>query len=389
MRRINFHAMFAIVVSLCLSSAVLAQNSSTASSAADKYLISAKAGGENYVDGTVTITRAAGTSGVLLKRDRVEIGDRVSTGADGRAEVLLNPGSYIRLGKNSSFEFGSTDLEDLRITLESGSAMFEVFAADEFRVSVFTPKGKLALIDTGIYRVDVSTDGSALLAVSKGKAEVGDDKPTLIKGGRTGTVGTDTVAVTKFDKDKRDDLGEWSKTRSKELGKITNSFRTRDLTTLLGYGFSRGAWGFRDSFGLWMYSPQFGYHCFIPFGNGWRSPYGWWYDRGISWYNFPPIYYPPVNTGNPSTRKIREDVAPIDPRAKTSRGVEPTRGVDTAPPFTKINRGGHDDGSFGGGLKMKNDDSWMRSSPSSSPTSFPPVSAPVSVPSTGKIREIN
>ena len=120
MKGINLRAIFAVVIGLCLSYGLLAQSRTSTSPVADKYIISAKAGGVNFVEGTVTVIRATGRSGILLKSDRVEIGDRVTTGADGRAEVLLNPGSFIRLGKNSSFEFGSTDLEDLQIRLDSG-----------------------------------------------------------------------------------------------------------------------------------------------------------------------------------------------------------------------------------------------------------------------------
>ncbi|MFT3745612.1 MAG: FecR family protein [Pyrinomonadaceae bacterium] len=242
MKRTNLHAILAVVVGLCVSAGVFAQASRNDMPAADKYVISARAGAVNYLEGAVSIIRATGRSGILLKRDVVEVGDRVTTGSDGRAEILLNPGSYIRLGKNSSFEFGATDLEDLQIRLDSGSAMFEVFATDEFRVSVFTPKGKVALIDNGIYRVDVSTDGTALLSVTKGKAEVGETNATVVKDGRTGTVGTDTVAINKFDKDKRDDLAEWSRDRSKALTKINESLSGRNLSNALLAGFRRGAW---------------------------------------------------------------------------------------------------------------------------------------------------
>jgi hypothetical protein len=38
----------------------------------------------------------------------------------------LNPGSYIRLAENSSFEFLTTSLDDLQLKLSDGSAMLEV-----------------------------------------------------------------------------------------------------------------------------------------------------------------------------------------------------------------------------------------------------------------------
>lgn len=392
MKRTTFHAIVSIVVFLCASSAFFGQNNpATYSSVSDKYLISAKAGGVNYLEGSVTITRPNGTSGVLLRRDRVEIGDRVTTGADGRAEILLNPGSYVRLGKNSSFEFGSTDLEDLKVTLDSGSAIFEVFAVSEFRVSVSTPKGKTALIETGIYRFDISTDGSAVVSVTKGKAEIGDDERLSLKDGRTATIGTEAVAVAKFDKGKRDELGEWSRTRSKQLANAASSLNDRNLGLSLLNGFNRGYWSLYDSFGLWVYNPQYGGHCFLPFSGGFRSPYGFWYDNWIYWNRMPVNYTPtrggvnPTNGSNPgtkvSTRGPRStgngDVTPTG-KISTREGTRETRDTIEPPPFTKIGRG-NDRGAFGGGTR--NSDSPDRSyQPQGTPTFSAPAPPPVSVP---------
>jgi len=76
----------------------------------DKFIISAKAGGVNAVFGDVTVEREDGRTGRLLKGDEVQIGERVTTGNDGKAEVLMNPGSYVRLGPNSSFSLLSTSV---------------------------------------------------------------------------------------------------------------------------------------------------------------------------------------------------------------------------------------------------------------------------------------
>lgn len=348
MRHTSYLTILSIVAILCAVGGSAAQTD-----VADKFLISAKAGGVNYVAGSVTVTRANGTSGVLLKRDRVEVGDRVSTGADGRAEVLLNPGSYIRLATNSSFEFGTTDLEDLQLKLDSGSAIFEVFADNEFRVSVSTPKGKLALIDTGVYRIDVANDGTALLSVSKGKAQVGEGNATVIKDGRTGTVGSGTVAVAKFDKGKRDEFAQWSKDRSKELIKVSSSLQDRALNNAIFNGFGSGRWNLYNSFGLWIFDARYGGFCFLPFGNGWRSPYGGWYDNGIYWQHLP-WYFPRVNpTGGPATRtKVGEVIrTPTNTgRVKDSEIIRSNQ----PPPFTKIERG--DSGIGKGGMINRNSD---------------------------------
>jgi hypothetical protein len=106
---------FFCIMIVAFIAAPLAAQSSISSALGDKYVVSAKAGGTNLIEGEVTISRTDGTTGLLVKGMRVEVGDRVTTGADGRAEILLNPGSYLRMGHNSSFEFKSTSLDDLKV----------------------------------------------------------------------------------------------------------------------------------------------------------------------------------------------------------------------------------------------------------------------------------
>ena len=306
MKRSFFQMLTVLTVGLILASFGTGQQKVAYSATADKYTISAKAGGVNFTEGDVTVTRKEGRSGVLLRRDQLDIGDRVSTGANGKAEILLNPGSYIRLGSNSSFQFLTTSLDNLRIRVESGTAMFEVFAANEFQVTVETPTGSLALIETGVYKVDVPANGLATVAVFDGKAQLTDPKMTVINKGRTSIIGSTTAAVTKFDRDKRGELGDWSKGRSKDLAKMTSSLQERDVRDSLINSFSFGRWSMFDSFGLWVFNPRSMSYCFLPFGYGWRSPYGFGLGSGTYWYNLP--WYmttPPVAAVDPNRKEPR------------------------------------------------------------------------------------
>jgi len=274
---------------------VFAQDETIRSAAGDKYVISAKAGGVNYVEGTVGVVRKAGKSGYLLKGDTLRIGDRVSTGANGKAEILLNPGSYLRLGGSSAFEFVTTSLEDLQIRLDSGSAILEVFADNDFRVTLRSPKSEFSLIESGIYRLDVAANGGGKLEVWKGRAEVGD---TTAKGGRIVTAFASNVTVEKFDRDQKDELEIWSKARAKELAKASETLQRRQLRTSLMRSFLGGRWNMYNSFGLWVYDASFGRYCFLPFGYGWNSPYGYGFGHNIWTYQLPPVvYYPPTTGG--------------------------------------------------------------------------------------------
>lgn len=308
----NIFQMFTISMAvMLLASFGAGQQQVRASATAEKYTISAKAGGVNFIEGDVMVAKKEGRSGVLLRRDQLGAGDRVSTGANGKAEILLNPGSYIRLGSNTSFQFLTTSLDDLQVRVDSGTAMFEVFAANEFQVKVETPSGSIALIETGVYKVVVPQNGWATIAVFDGKAQLGDQNLTVVKKGRTSIIGSTTAAVIKFDRDKRGELGDWSKARSKDLAKITSSLRDDDVRTSLISSFHNGRWSMFDSFGLWVFNPRSMSYCFLPFGYGWRSPYGYGLGGGFYWYNLPwYITLPPVATVDPNRkdpRNIRKD----------------------------------------------------------------------------------
>lgn len=356
--------------------AVPAQDDRMMSAAGDKYVISAKAGGVNFVEGNVTFVRKNGKSGYLLKGDELDIGDKVTTGADGRAELLLNPGSYVRLGGNTTFEFTTTSLDDLRLKLGGGSAIFEVFASEEFKVMVDTPKAKLFLVQSGIYRVDVLSDGGGRLTVNKGRAQAGDIDATVVKSGRQATVRGNQSDIAKFDSDNKDALDTWSKERAKELSRISKAVQTAGMRNSLMRSFLGRGWNMYSSFGLWAYDPFYRMFCFLPFGHGWNSPYGYGFGPNIYWYNLPPVVYTP-----PATLPTTSQNTPLAHTPRNQDGtIRPP--LFTPPPFAQIQNDSSSGSSIynGGGRGRGINDTQNDVVPSSAPVYSPPSSAPSSPP---------
>lgn len=341
----------AIVFSL--SSVSYGQGERKISAGASKYVISAEAGGVNYVEGKVTVSRENETSGYLLKGDELKIGDVIETGVDGKTEILLNPGSYARLGKNTSFEFIDTSLEDLQLKLNSGNAIFEVITTKGFYFTIKTPKAEFNVVKSGVYRVDVLNDGTSKIEVWKGRAQIGEGKEGKVKKGRAATVDGDDFAIAKFDRGERDDFEEWSKTRSKKLTKANSKFKRRNVRGPLITSFNLNRWNLYDSFGVWVYNPYLAGFTFLPFGYGWSSPYGFRYRRDL-WYCRLPryIYFSPPPRRNP----VRRDTTgnrrgatgvsrPVDTRTRTTnrtsrntpRGGVVQRNRTTRPSTRRVN----------------------------------------------------
>ena len=328
MKRNLLRVLSSMTIVLLLSAFTYAQDSRVLSAAGDMYVISAKGGGVNFVEGKVSIARKQGKSGYLLKGDSIEINDKVSTGASGKAEILLNPGSYLRLAENSTFEFVSTELENLQIKLNSGSAIFEVFADDEFRVAIDTPKTNFFLIQSGIYRIDILPDGSEKIEVWKGRAQIGQAENNIIKGGKFAVIKNGQPQIEKFDRDEKDDFEVWSKARAKELAKINSKLERQTVKTSLINSYNQRGWNLYDSFGVWIYNSFYGSYCFLPFGYGWRSPYGYGFGYNFNDYRLPWYVYnqPPTNSQTP--------VVNNNPTIADQRIAKPSRAI--VPPFERV-----------------------------------------------------
>jgi hypothetical protein len=390
------------VLGLLFSSFVFSQDDKMVSAASGMYVISAKAGGVNYTEGKVSIVRKDGKSGLLLKSDTVEIGDKVLTGADGKVEILLNPGSFVRLGANAEFEFQSTDLDNLKLKLAAGSAIFEVYADTEFKVTLDLPDADIELTKSGVYRVDVLPDGSGKISVWKGKVFVGDEKAE-VKAGKSAIVkGKMATAIAKFDRDNKDEFDIWSDLRAKEASKINKRLQRDALASSLLSSYSRGGWNMYGTFGLWVYDRFTGRWCFLPFGSGWSSPYG--YGYGFNIYNcpLPPVVYTPPSTPTnptnpgdmtPQQAQVREERrqtihTPTFQRFENNQRNE-TRGGGSRNDGSSDNSGGGWRNNDGG---SRNDSSETRSNSTPSPSmpSTPAPSAPVNVetPSRTETKEV-
>src|SRR5436190_17287765 len=87
----------------------------------EKFMISARAGGINAVTGGAKVHLKGGADWQLLSvTDDLEAGDMVRTELGARVEMLLNPGSYLRLGENSEFELVNNSLDNLEVRLIRG-----------------------------------------------------------------------------------------------------------------------------------------------------------------------------------------------------------------------------------------------------------------------------
>src|SRR3954470_22027596 len=140
---------------LCLFALAFVSLSASAQTR-DARLISANAGGVNLISGDVKARRAGSQEWQRVSvKDDLKSGDTTRTGADGRIEVLLNPGSYLRASGSTEFELTDSSLDNLRLSLTGGSVLVEATGYDEMgiNIQITTPRTRVELARSGVYRI--------------------------------------------------------------------------------------------------------------------------------------------------------------------------------------------------------------------------------------------
>jgi hypothetical protein len=230
----------------------------------------------------------------------LESGQYLST-ANGKAEILLTPGVFLRLGNDSTVQMVSPNLTKTEVRLERGHANVE---ADQLHkqnvILIDLEKGQTQLLQNGLYTFDA---GSSTVRVFDGKAAVfpgadlqADIKPIDVKGSRELALTGEPVKPQHFDKDKsEDDLYRWSSLRSEYLGEA-NIGLAEEYAGASGFDpgwyWAGGPYGytwlpgdglFWNPYGYGFYSPYYLYGGGFIYGRYGRGVYpyrGWAGDRG-------------------------------------------------------------------------------------------------------------
>jgi uncharacterized membrane protein YgcG len=245
-------------------------------------VISAHSGVLHYYEGDVTIEGQAPhqrTGTFADVKEKQELQTQV-----GRAEVLLTPGVFLRLGENSGIRMDSNKLSDTEVTFLKGSAIVDFVEVTQGNsVKISYQDYAVTFVKRGIYRFDSEP---AELKVYSGEAVVshGGSSVTL-KDGRALPF-TPALVSEKFDNRTGDALYRWAKRRSEYIA-VANLSAARKMNSSYA-STGGGSWYYNPYYSMFTYIPGRGILC-DPF-----SGYACYYSPSSAYY----YYYPPVrNTG--------------------------------------------------------------------------------------------
>lgn len=265
-----------------LFSAVVAATVILSGSAFAQNVVSAKAGLVHYAEGDVLVAGKPVEKKIALFTT-MKPGEVLAT-SEGRAEVLLGPGSFLRLGENTQVKLVNNELSDVRVQLLQGSVILESAETEKdnkttilFKDTAFSPR------KDGVYSLDAAPDLKVRVWQGEGALTAGSGQPTALKSGKQVEIADGAPVVTKFDKDDTDVLYRWAKRRSGSVA-LANVSAARNTNNWSSMNYSNG----------WYWNPYLNMFTFIPSRGIWNSPFGSMFyspDTVLTLYRPAHIYY--------------------------------------------------------------------------------------------------
>jgi hypothetical protein len=273
-------------------------------SASAQSIISVHSGVIHYFEGSVFVDGAA-VEQRFGRFPEIKQGSELRT-ENGRVEVLLTPGVFLRVGEDTAFRMLSTLLIDTRVEFERGSAVVEAFdASPQTAVTLIYGDYQVRVPRYGLFRIDSEPPQ---LKVYKGKAEVSFSGKSVTVYQAQILPFSPALATERFSN--RDGLDSWARERSDSIA-AGNAAGAQTLDDSLIDSWQNSAWVLNPSFGAAGYGPlsstlplSAGFYSpfyspynsfFRPFGLGFWSPYA-----AYSVY-VPPYYFSsrPTYSGSP------------------------------------------------------------------------------------------
>src|ERR1700741_707954 len=187
----------------------------------------------NAVQGPVIYQRGEGKFN-LEPGLRLDEGDVVHTGVNGFAELLLQPGNYLRLNSDTECQIFSDQHDKIRIKLNRGTANIEILARDGSAnwfyspdqanelIRVITPNAEIFIPRPGIFQINAFSLNQTELVSRDGEALINGYR---IKEKRRGVAANGSVSINEIDARIEDGFDKWARERADKLVKANKSLK--------------------------------------------------------------------------------------------------------------------------------------------------------------------
>jgi hypothetical protein len=300
----------------------------------------------NYVEGQASIGSETLDSNSI---GNVQLqADQTLTTQNGKAEILLTPGVFLRVGDDSAVKMISPSLTDTDVELDKGEAMVEVAEIHTAnRIRIGEDGAITQLYKTGLYGFDANQGavrvfhGKATVQLDDRSIDVGSSHQVILSAAKIKSQHFDTKNY------ESSSLYDFSSLRSAYLAEANADLApTYVVNGWYGPGWVGTGWYWNPWFGSYTFLPGSGL-LFSPFGWGFYSPF--WafnYYGGIPGPRVYRTFGPDPHAWGPRVENgpvFRGGHVVPGPRMRSNpRGFTPSGG------FHGI--GGFHGGNFGGGF---------------------------------------
>jgi hypothetical protein len=161
--------------------------------------------------------------------------DILRSASNGRAELLLQPGNFLRIGADSECQLldhrydrlkfllkkGTVSLELLKNDWEDTSDFFDSLKQGFELIRIITPNSEVFITQPGIFRINTA-EGRTELIVRKGEAVIDGRR---VKEKRAAVAAKGGVNITEFDVKNEDAFDTWGRERSDDLIEANHSLK--------------------------------------------------------------------------------------------------------------------------------------------------------------------
>lgn len=285
---------------------------------------SARPGTINYIEGHAYVD-GQNVDQKQIGHLNLDANQTIRTDENSKAEILLTPGVFLRLGGDSELKMVALSLTDTRVALTRGEALVDV--AQLFKdnnVEILDNGASTRVLKKGLYSFNAD---APRVAVYDGKATVvAGDKKIDLKKGRELALTSGSLKAEKFDTKQHDELYAWSNVRSEYAAEASYATARNIYVSNYGNGWAPGmgaGWFWNSWYSSWAFIPSAGYY-YDPFGWGFYSPAAVVYA---------PSYYLPGRYGY---YPVNRSVVRVRPNIGSSGIVTQPRPVPTVRPAPTV-----------------------------------------------------
>lgn len=245
----------------------------------------------SFVSGPVTYSRGDDPDewDDAIENLPVTIGDRIYAAEDGRAELQISSGNFVRLAPRSYLSTLNLSDDIKQFYLGEGAASFSIkrLQSDEV-IEIGTPNVSVTLEEPGQYRVAVDDDGNSRVTVRRGRVTVAaSGRQIAVENREIRVYGIDSPRYEIVGLPATDAFDRWVSERDDRFERAyADAYRYSSEDII-------GAEDLAE-YGRWEEIPEYGYAWtpsrvsagWVPFSDGrwyWQDPWGWNWISNERW----------------------------------------------------------------------------------------------------------